>query len=48
MEVLRYTQDVFGQRMLVGIDWDLLWLPIASAALVIVVHLIIRTVRRAR
>jgi hypothetical protein len=46
MELLRYTQDVFGQRMLVGINWDLLWVPVAAAGAVIVLHLIKRIVRR--
>ncbi|WP_163271000.1 hypothetical protein [Chelativorans alearense] len=47
MEFLRYTQDAFGQRMLVGVNWDILWLPVAAAAAVIVLHLVIRTLRRA-
>lgn len=46
MELLRHTQDAFGQRMLVGIDWDILWLPVAAAAAIIVLHLVIRTLRR--
>lgn len=46
MEPLRYTQDVFGQRMLVGMNWELLWVPLAAAAVVIAVHLVIRMVRR--
>jgi hypothetical protein len=46
MEFLRYSQDVFGQRMLVGMNWDTLWLPVAAAAGVILVHLVVRAVRR--
>ena len=46
MEVLRYTKDVFGQKMLVGVNWELLWLPVAAAGAVIVLHLIFRQLRR--
>jgi NADH:ubiquinone oxidoreductase subunit K len=47
MEFLRYQQDVFGQKMLVGMNWDVLWLPVAAAAAVIGLHLILKLVRRA-
>jgi hypothetical protein len=47
MEMLRYQQDVFGQKMLVGMNWDLLWLPVAAAVAVIALHLILKLVRRA-
>ena len=46
MELLRYKQDVFGQKMLVGMNWELLWLPVAAAAAVIAVHLILKFQRR--
>jgi hypothetical protein len=46
MEVLRYTQDVFGQKMLVGMNWELLWLPVATAAAAILVHLLSRYLRQ--
>ncbi len=45
MEILRYTKDVFGQKMLVGVNWELLWLPVAAAGIVIGLHLILRQVR---
>jgi len=48
MELLRYTRDVFGQKLLVGVNWDLLWVPVAAAGLVILVHLLLRARRRAR
>ena len=47
MEPLRYQQDVFGQKMLVGMNWDLLWLPIAAATVVIGLHLVLKLIRRA-
>ncbi len=48
MEVLRYTKDVFGQKLLVGVSWDILWIPVALAGVVIAVHLLLRARRRAR
>jgi len=46
MEFLRYQQDVFGQSMLVGMNWDVLWLPVAAAAAIIALHLVLRFLRR--
>ena len=46
MDVLRYTKDVFGQKMLVGVNWEFLWLPIAAAGAIIVLHLILRALRQ--
>lgn len=46
MQLLRYTQDVFGRKMLVGVNWDLLWIPVAAAGVVIALHLILRLRRR--
>ena len=48
MELLRYTRDVFGQKLLVGVNWDLLWVPVAAAGAVILVHLLLRARRGAR
>lgn len=48
MEILRYTKDVFGQKMLVGVSWDFLWVPVALAAVVIAAHLVLRARRRVR
>ena len=48
MEFLNYKQDVFGQKALVGVNWDLLWLPVAAATVVIVLHLLLRLRKRAR
>ncbi len=47
MEILRYTKDVFGQKLLVGVSWDILWVPVALAVAVIIVHQFMRTRRRA-
>ena len=47
MEALRYQQDVFGQKMLVGVNFELLWLPVAAAAVVIALHLILKVLRGA-
>ena len=48
MDILRETKNVWGQKMLVGISWDLLWIPVAAAFAFIVVHLLLRFTRRRR
>jgi hypothetical protein len=46
MEWLRYTSDVFGRKMLVGLNWDYLWVPAVAAAVIIALHLGLKLVRR--
>jgi ABC-type bacteriocin/lantibiotic exporter with double-glycine peptidase domain len=48
MEILRETKNVWGQKMLVGISWDLLWIPFAAALLFIIIHFALRFNRRKR
>ena len=38
MEVLRYKTDAWGQRVLEGASWDLLWVFAAAAVVFIVFH----------
>jgi len=45
-ELLRHTKNAWGQKMLVGVSWDLLWVPVIAALLVIAVHLLLRYRRR--
>ena len=40
MEILRYKSDVYGQRVLEGASWDLLWIFVAAAVGFIVFHAI--------
>jgi hypothetical protein len=40
MEFLRYRSDVYGQRVLEGASWDLLWVFVAAAVVFIVFHAI--------
>jgi hypothetical protein len=47
MQILNYKQDVFGQNMLVGVNYDLLWLPVVAAAVVIGLHVLLKLLRRA-
>jgi formate dehydrogenase subunit gamma len=42
MELFRYTRNVWGQEMLVGMSWELLWVPVAAALGFIVAHQIWR------
>lgn len=46
MEWLRYQTDVFGQKALVGVNFELLWVPVAAAAAVIAGHILLKLVRR--
>ena len=46
MELLRHSKDVWGQKMLVGVSWDLLWVPFVAAFIVIAVHLALRWRKR--
>ncbi len=41
-ELLRVTKNVWGQKILLGVSWDLMWVPVAAAAAFIVLHQIIR------
>ena len=38
MEFLRYKSDAWGQRVLEGASWDLIWVFVAAAVAVIVFH----------
>lgn len=46
MELLRYTQDAFGRSMLVGVNWDILWIPVAAAGALVFLHMLLRLRRR--
>jgi len=48
MEILRYTTDVYGRKLLVGVSWDMLWVPVALAGVAIIVHQVMRARRRLR
>ena len=40
MEILRYKSDAWGQRILEGASWDLIWVFAAAALVFIVFHAI--------
>lgn len=40
MEILRYKTDVWGQRVLEGASWDLIWIFVAAGVVFIVFHAI--------
>lgn len=46
MELFRFSRNVWGQEMLIGMSWDYLWLPVAAAVAVILLHQIARLVKR--
>ena len=47
-ELLRVTKNVWGQKMLLGVSWDLMWVPVAAAAAFIALHQIIRFAKSRR
>lgn len=42
MHVLRVSRDVYGQEVLQGLSWDLLWVFFGCGAAVIVIHALYR------
>ena len=40
MEIFRVRTDVYGQSVLQGLNWDLIWLFLGVAAAVILLHLV--------
>lgn len=40
MEILRYKTDAWGQRVLEGASWDLIWVFAAAALAFIIFHAI--------
>ena len=46
MELFRVSKNVWGQEMLLGMSWDLLWVPVAAAFAVIVLHQLLRLKNR--
>ena len=47
-ELLRVTKGVWGQKIVVGVSWDLMWVPVAVAVAFIVLHQIIRFAKSRR
>lgn len=46
MEIATYKNDVWGQEVLRGVSWDLLWLVIVAAFVLIALHAIIQASRK--
>ena len=38
MEIIRYKSDVWGQRVLEGASWELIWVFAAAAVVFIIFH----------
>jgi len=41
MEILRVAKNAWGQEVLVGVSWDLLWWFVGASLVFIVVHAIL-------
>ena len=48
MDIASYKNDVWGQEVLRGVSWDLLWLVIVAAFIVIAGHAIYEAMQKAR
>jgi hypothetical protein len=48
MEFFRFSQNVWGQEILLGMSWEPLWVPVAAAFVFIAAHLVIRALKRRR
>jgi len=48
MQLLRYSHDAWGQEVLEGVSFGLLWWFAGAAAAFIVAHLLYRWLRRPR
>ena len=46
MEVFRFSKNVWGQEMLLGMSWDILWVPVAAALACIAAHQLFRLTSR--
>lgn len=46
MDIASYKNDVWGQEVIRGVSWDLLWLVIVAAFIVIALHAIISATRK--
>jgi hypothetical protein len=48
MSLLRFGHDPYGQRVIDGASWDLLPVAFWTGVAVIVIHLVVRALRRGR
>ena len=48
MDIAAYRDDVWGREVLRGVSWDLLWLVIVAAFVIIAVHAIYEAVQKRR
>jgi len=46
VEIFRLRQDVYGQNVLEGLNWDLIWVFLAIGGAVIVIHLMVKALSR--
>jgi hypothetical protein len=46
--LLRYASDVYGQTVLVGASWNLIWWFAGAGAAFIVVHALVSSIARRR
>lgn len=42
MEIFRVTRNAFGQEILVGVSWDLLWPFLGASVAFIILHMVFK------
>jgi Iap family predicted aminopeptidase len=48
MQLFRYATSVYGQTVMVGASWDLIWWFVGAGAAFIVVHATVKALGRSR
>jgi len=46
VELFRYSRNVYGQQILEGINFDLLWFFAGTSAAIIIGHLVFRLLKK--
>ena len=46
MDLATYKEDVWGREVILGVSWDLLWLVVAAAFVIIALHAVVAAMRR--
>ena len=48
MDIAKVREDVWGREVIAGVSWDLLWLVVVAAFVIIIAHIVIMLVLKAK